>query len=265
MDAKINSLLQRFNDGKASQDEIQEIEALLENGIIEIEQIPGFSKFGDLLNSSFYHDVKMPDSNSFANLINQLELKSVTALNIESRERKSVHMTWQNVARIAAIFFIGLIGGYFLNDYMDQSNQLEALKSEFSDMKLQMMVAQLNKPIAQERLNGIQLTSGLSTLDRQVSGALLWTLTNDQNVNVRLAALDVLADYLDLPFVREGLVKSIPFQDAPLVQLRLAEMMGAIQQKNALEPLYNWLSIHGMGEPYNSDFMEYIEPLNFEL
>jgi hypothetical protein len=265
MDDKIKSLLQRFNEGNASSNEIQEIEALLENGIIEIEQIPGFSQFSDLLNSSFYHDVKMPDSNAFANLINQLELMSATSSNRENGERKSAHMTWQNVVRIAAIFIIGLIGGYFLNDYMDQTDQLEALKSEFSDMKLQMMVAQLNKPIAQERLNGIQLTSGLGTLDQQVSGALLRTLTNDQNVNVRLAALDVLADYLDLPFVREGLVQTIPIQDAPLVQLRVAEMMGAIQQKNALEPLYNWLSIHGMEEPYNSDFMEYLEPLNFEL
>jgi hypothetical protein len=41
---------------------------------------------------------------------------------------------------------------------------------------------------------------------------------------------------LDNPIVREGLVQSIVRQDAPIVQVTLADLMVALQEKKSVEP-----------------------------
>ena len=63
------------------------------------------------------------------------------------------------------------------------------------------------------------------------------TLNNDPNVNVRLAALEALVPFTGQGAVREGLIRSIANQDSPLVQLNLAELMAAIQEKKSVGEL----------------------------
>jgi hypothetical protein len=66
--------------------------------------------------------------------------------------------------------------------------------------------------------------------------ALLQTLNSDSNVNVRLAAIESLTNYVDNPMVRQGLVQSIPNQESPLLQITLANLMVALQEKASIEP-----------------------------
>jgi len=46
-----------------------------------------------------------------------------------------------------------------------------------------------------------------------------------------------LQGYSNLPHVREGLVRSIATQQSPLVQMALAELMVAIQEKSSVNEL----------------------------
>ena len=70
---------------------------------------------------------------------------------------------------------------------------------------------------------------------KQVTSALLQTLNNDENVSVRLAALDALRPYSKDGQVREALVRSIAQQKSPLVQVALAELMAELQEKGAID------------------------------
>ena len=67
--------------------------------------------------------------------------------------------------------------------------------------------------------------SRLATPDERVVGALLDTVKQDPNVNVRLAAVDALAGLLDRPGVGRGLLEALDAQDAPLMQVTLAELL----------------------------------------
>ncbi|WP_218154982.1 HEAT repeat domain-containing protein [Robiginitalea myxolifaciens] len=95
----------------------------------------------------------------------------------------------------------------------------------------------LEEPIASRRLQGVNQVAEMSSADEQVIRALLQTLITDSNVNVRLAAVEVLKGYTDIPIVREGLVSAIPHQDSPMLQITLAALMAEIQEQSSVAPL----------------------------
>jgi HEAT repeat protein len=70
-----------------------------------------------------------------------------------------------------------------------------------------------------------------------VTSALLQTLNNDENINVRLAALEALKPYSRNSDVRKELILSIGKQESPLVQVALAELMAALQAKSSVKEL----------------------------
>ena len=51
-----------------------------------------------------------------------------------------------------------------------------------------------------------------------------------------MAAIESLSNYVDNAEVRQGLVQSIPNQEAPIVQVTLANLMLALQEKQSVEP-----------------------------
>ena len=115
--------------------------------------------------------------------------------------------------------------------------QLAALTTQVSEMREMMMKSLLQNPSASERIKGISYTSEITTVDKSVIEALLSTLNNDPNVNVRLMTLEALTHYAGNPVVRAGLVESISQQESPLVQAAMADVMLKLQEKNAIKPL----------------------------
>lgn len=103
------------------------------------------------------------------------------------------------------------------------------------------MLSLLEKESATERLKAVSLTQEMDQASKHVTGALLQTLNSDENVNVRLAALDALRPYSKDGQIREALVRSIAQQKSPLVQVALAELMAELQEKGAIDAFKNIL------------------------
>lgn len=134
---------------------------------------------------------------------------------------------------------IGLGIGYFLNSSPSIDSTQETIVSknnETQEVREQLVLTLLEQPSANKRLQGVNEANKMGKVDETVIRALLKTLNNDSNVNVRLAAIESLTNYLDKPVVREGLVQSIVKQDAPIVQIALANLMVALQEKKSIEP-----------------------------
>jgi uncharacterized protein (UPF0147 family) len=106
---------------------------------------------------------------------------------------------------------------------------------QISSMREMMMLSLLEKESATDRLKAVNLTQDMDQVSKTVTSALLETLNNDENVNVRLAALDALRPYSKDGQIREALVRSITEQKSPLVQVALAELMAALQEKGAID------------------------------
>lgn len=143
------------------------------------------------------------------------------------------------------VLFIGLAGGYWLNDRRtpDYQGQIQTLSNQMQEMNQKMMLTMLENEnsSATERLEAVSYTEKIDQVDGKVVEALLSTLNNDSNVNVRLVTLEALAKLADNPKVREGLVQSILKQDTPLVQAALADVMVKLEEKRSIKPLQRLL------------------------
>jgi HEAT repeat protein len=126
--------------------------------------------------------------------------------------------------------------------------QLQVLSTQVHEMREMVLLALLENPSASERIRGVSYTNEISKVNRNVINALLSTLNNDPNSNVRLMTLEALTHYADEPAVREGLVQSILQQDSPLVQAALADVMLKLQEKKAVVPFNELLHQKDLNE-----------------
>lgn len=133
---------------------------------------------------------------------------------------------------------IGLSIGYFFNT--DKiNNQVDAniaSNNETKEVREKLVLTLLEQPSANKRLQGVSEANKFVKVDETVVNALLETLNKDSNVNVRLAAIESLTNYVDNAAVRQGLVQSIPNQESPIIQVTLANLMAALQEKKSVEP-----------------------------
>jgi hypothetical protein len=137
----------------------------------------------------------------------------------------------------SVVLLLGVAAGYLLrpSEAPGGSEQIEALSQQVSELQEMMMLSLLEKGSATDRLKAVSLTREMDEASKKVTSALIHTLNQDENVNVRLAALEALKPYVTDSSVREALVRSIANQESPLVQVSLAELMVALQEKAAVK------------------------------
>jgi hypothetical protein len=139
------------------------------------------------------------------------------------------------LAAALGILVVGWFLGYQVTPRPERS-RIDRLTSEVREMKTAFMLAQLQNPSAADRMKAVSSAESLSAPDKAVLDALIRTMNGDPNVNVRLVSVEALAQYADRPDVREALVQAIARQESPLVQLALADVMLALNEKRAIEP-----------------------------
>ena len=130
---------------------------------------------------------------------------------------------------------IGFLGGYLLFPSPTSSKEVAELKDEVLEMKEMMMLSMLERESATERLKAVSLTNEMTRVSDKVTNALLQTLNRDENINVRLEALEALKPFVHDSRIRSELVRSIAKQESPLVQVALAELMVRLQEKSSVK------------------------------
>jgi len=162
----------------------------------------------------------------------------------------------------------GLWVGYGLHrspttgDSGGNQKELAALTTQIGEMREMMMKSLLQNPSASERMRGVSYTSEIRMVNKDVIEALLSTLNNDPNINVRLMTLEALTHYASNPVVREGLVQSILQQESPLMQTALADVMLKLQEKRAIHPLKKLLQQKDLNEMVRTRIQETIVRLS---
>jgi predicted anti-sigma-YlaC factor YlaD len=116
------------------------------------------------------------------------------------------------------LLLVGVVVGQQLTT--TPTGEIEALRAEVRAVGLVL----LDHQSAAERLRGVELARGTES-DAQVVEALLETVRRDTNLNVRLAAVEALSDWLDRPQVGAGLTEALDQQQAPLMQVTLASRL----------------------------------------
>ena len=156
------------------------------------------------------------------------------------------------VAFSILLLSIGLVAGYWMQDRRSANvayqQRIDTLSTQVQEMREMMMLSLLENPSATERLRAVGYTKDLNDANGRVIDALVTTLNNDPNVNVRLVTLEALAELAHDPRAREGLVQSLTMQESPLVQVALADVMVKLQEKRSLKPLRQMLRQEGVND-----------------
>lgn len=234
---RIQELIAKYNAMTADPSELKEIERLIESGIIDINDLIELRAMEDGLERL---ESPVPPMS--------LDMKFHAMLDAEKRGKQSKKFNWSEFfswqvlapkfALGSVALLVGLFAGINLRPPQHQDKeQIEILSGEIKDMKEVMMLSMLEKESPTERLKAVSLTEEMDKVSIKVTDALLQTLNSDDNVNVRLAALDALRQYSHQSEIREALIRSIARQDSPLVQVALAELMAELQAKSSVKEL----------------------------
>ncbi|MFT3823950.1 MAG: zf-HC2 domain-containing protein [Chitinophagaceae bacterium] len=136
--------------------------------------------------------------------------------------------------RVAAVFtvllslvFIGII----IMTNRRTNSEVAALKNEINAMKGAMAVKLLQDESASERIKAVSYADAIAIPDNEILTALITTMNEDRNVNVRLAALYTLEKFADNKKISDALVSSLSRQSEPLMQIALMNVL--IEKKNA--------------------------------
>jgi hypothetical protein len=239
---KAKQLLKKYHQGPLSDKEEQELEYCLEMGLIQLEELEDLQQISLQLDELIHLELSQSMKADFQQLVayeNRRPRKSRLEGLQQFFGRILPGSPLGSLALASTMLIVGLFLGklWWDSPATNQNDEIAALSSQMEEMKEMMMLTLLEKDSPSERLKAVNMTQEMPGASRRVTDALFTTLNTDENVNVRLEALDALYHYAENPTVREGLIRSIAQQDSPLMQIALAEVMVALQEKKSVPAL----------------------------
>ncbi len=203
------------------------------------------------------------DHNFYAMLHQQVATDSQYDNSLISRVK-----SWFKLPQVRKVSyaFSFMVVGVFLGHYMhllntqtDIVNQRIAIKDQ--QIQALTVLSLLDIPSANKRLMAVNLVSMTDQPNEAIVDALLGVLKQDENTNVRLEVLEVLAQHTEVKAVRAGLVSAINYQDSPMVQIAIADLMLAIDEQNAVKPIQKLLQQSELIEPVRTKLNQTINDL----
>jgi len=229
-DKKMKELMIDYIDGRLS----GELKAFVEKYITKNEA--NKKEFEDIKETIelLEQDKELePDSTLRLEFLNQLEQFEGQQNEVKVNFQFSNY--WQ-LAAVISVFALVLFGGLWYNN-QQKEDELLAMQKELQQTKNMIMGALDNKNSASQRMLGVNASYELAEVDDTIVEALIETMNEDKNSNVRLAAINALAKFSDEPKVRQALVESLTKQKDPIVQITLINLMVQMKEKEALDEL----------------------------
>ncbi|WP_224995459.1 HEAT repeat domain-containing protein [Cesiribacter sp. SM1] len=149
--------------------------------------------------------------------------------------RSSWPVVWQ-IAAAVSLLVLGFAAGKLTTSQPDAplatetATELTAMRQELSSLKEMLQ----NGSSTSQRLQAVSVASEAPSADTELLLALIETMHFDDNVNVRMAAVEALIGYRQHPRVRQALIHSLTIQKDPNVQIMLIQGLTAMQEKEAV-------------------------------
>ena len=152
-----------------------------------------------------------------------------------------MQMPAAGLAWAVLLLVVGFVAGRSVNRPNPTDQQMAKLQEELTNTRQLVTLSLLQQRSASERLQAIAQATAWSISEKhpdpRVLGALMHTLSSDNNVDVRLAAVDALGRFPNDPQVRQGLVDALQGQQSPLVQVALIDLMVELKDASAVQQL----------------------------
>jgi hypothetical protein len=229
---RIVALLKKYRFGEATDEDILLIENLMEQDLIQLEDFDDMK----VLEKKIDHlETPSPSLSLDNNFYKMLAAERKSQKSPAFSDWFSFDFLLPRLAFASITFIIGIGIGYLVFSQKEsQSANIDTLSSEVKSLKEILMLSLLEQGSATDRLKAVSLSSELDVASESVTTALIKTLNNDENDNVRLAALEALKPFCDRSDIRKALIQSIAKQKSPLVQIALAELMASLQERSSV-------------------------------
>ena len=145
-------------------------------------------------------------------------------------------LSWKAAAAVT-LLIISVFAGRWVWQRNAEHEELVALQKEMEATKSLVIASLQDKASASRRLKGVNAAYQVNDLDAEMIRVLIKTMNADENVNVRLAAVQALARFADRQGVTEALIRALEQQKEPLVQIALINLMVELGEQRATKKL----------------------------
>lgn len=170
----------------------------------------------------------------------EFERKLSEEIALEKKPRTVFTSIWYKIAAAIVLLVLGGGAGYWISVYQQQKSELVALKKEM-ELTRQVVFSQLNNSLsASQRMLGVKAayqSVKYNNPDDEIVNALIKTMNEDDNGNVRLAALEALSSFVNEDKVRTALIESLAKQTDPVVQIALIQLLVEMKETDAIRSL----------------------------
>ena len=174
-----------------------------------------------------------------------LEVKFMKQLEEEKQLSKVVALSpkknhWATALLKIAASIALLIGAFLMGRYQsasDNSKELALLAEEKNELRQTAMLALMENESASKRIQGVNYIEEFKSPDEEIVEALADRMLNDKNTNVRLAAVEALANYTDSETVKTIFIEALKAEKDPSIQITIIHTLVNIQERKAIEPM----------------------------
>lgn len=237
MDAKMKELLIDYIDGKLP----AELEEFVKKQLAKSEEVAlayqQLKELSGLMSSSA--DLE-PDSTLRDDFLLEVEKELEQVEKAIESDKVTVVIGWTvswKVAAAVALLAVSFFAGRWVVQQDARNKELAQLKVELEQTKELVLSSLQNKTSASTRLYGVNAAYESENADAEIIRVLIKTMNEDENVNVRLAAVQALSQFSDQPGVVNALVQALEMQKEALVQIALINLMVELKERRALEKL----------------------------
>jgi len=143
--------------------------------------------------------------------------------------------TFYRVAAAVTLVLVGYLGSLWVDSVRQADFQV--LENELNDMKELVIKTMMKQESASERIQGVLTVNQLKEPDEEILNALIMTMNYDDNVNVRMAALEALTNFAEYEMVKNAFIQALLNQDNPTIQIKLISILVNMEEKRAVDPI----------------------------
>lgn len=188
------------------------------------DEIEGLRRFTDSLGDMHWPELDRHQNVDYMARAFEEGFRQGRAIGARSVPRRhGLRQLWQ-VAALAAAVFVGVVAGVRVRPPAS-GDELHRLRADVRGLQETVAVSLLENRSAAQRLKGLQWSTQVTDPGDKLIDEVSETLRQDESVNVRLAAADVIRQFATRPDVRSTLHETVLTDPHPLVQVQLIDVM----------------------------------------
>lgn len=235
----IVDLIPAYLDGHLSEEETKKFESHIEGCEDCKKETEEYKVFFEAMNRE--QNMKPSDNlrTNFERLLEEEKDNQVKVVSITSKPKNGIFQFLKVAASVAL-----LISAFFLGKNAQKNefqNEFAALEEQTVEIKQTAMISLLENQSASKRIQGVQYINDFINPDESIIMALADRMLNDENTNVRLSAMEALANFKNSEIVKEAFIQALKTENDPSIQIAIIQNLVEIQEKKAIGPMQDLL------------------------